>query len=80
MRLLKHSSRGSGDIVNILREARSVDSRFDSFHVRASLGVKKAFGLTMRQAHFVAGWLAGEVTDEELRAAVPEVLGDADGL
>ncbi|MFE2067830.1 hypothetical protein ACFXDH_36580 [Streptomyces sp. NPDC059467] len=64
------AAEGSRDIVDVLREARRRDPRLGTFQMRAALCAKKVFALTMRQAHAVAGWFAGEVTDDELRATV----------
>ncbi|MFJ9708717.1 hypothetical protein [Streptomyces sp. NPDC101234] len=61
---------GNQDVVDVLREARRRDPRLGTFQMRAALCAKKVFALTMRQTHAVAGWFAGEVTDEELRASV----------
>ncbi|GAA3188376.1 hypothetical protein ACFO1B_10555 [Dactylosporangium siamense] len=60
----------SSDIVHILREARAEDPRMGIWYVRASLAAREVFGLSVRQSHFIAAWLVGEMTDEQLRDEV----------
>jgi hypothetical protein len=72
--IFTHASIGTRDIVEILAKARTIDPRIGMLNVRASLCARKAFGLSMSQAHFIAGWLVGEVSDEMLRREVPIVF------
>lgn len=71
VKTLEHVAQRKRDIVDILREACKSDPRFGAIHVRAALCVRKVFDLDLRQMHCVAAWLDDELTDAELRAAIP---------
>lgn len=58
------------DVVAVLA---ALSSRIDGFrerHVLASSALRQVTGISLRQCHYVSGWLAGEVSDADLRDAV----------
>jgi len=56
----------TGDIVAALSAVRASDPLFAAQHVRAAAVVREVLGLSIRQLHLVAGWLAGTVADDVL--------------
>ena len=60
----------TGDVVAALGAVRETDPLFGAQHVRAGSVVRDVLGLSIRQSHYVAGWLAGAVTDDVLREQV----------
>jgi hypothetical protein len=56
----------TGDIVAALSAVRASDPMFAAQQVRAAAVVRDVLGLSIRQLHLVAGWLAGNIADDLL--------------